>query len=106
MVNQPYPFFSGTPDELRNIFGIRREVPLTREQDSAACRSKAEIPRHLRDAGRPTDSKRRILKILKYCNYSQLILLHFFNYLLFSFGTVCKYLTLTGTIFAKKIPFY
>ena len=44
----------GTPDELPDIFKIRSEILLAREQDSAACRSEAEIPRHLRDAGRPT----------------------------------------------------
>jgi hypothetical protein len=73
-----------------------------REQDSTACRSEAEIPRHLADAGRPTDSKGRNSEIQKYRNFKQLILFNFFNQLLVSFGNVWKHLTLTGTIWAQS----
>jgi hypothetical protein len=41
------------------------------------------------------------LKIGKSHDYNQLILFQFFNFLLVSFGTVWKYLTLTGTIWAQ-----
>ena len=50
---------------------------------------------------RPTDSKSRILKTQKCRNFNQLNLFNFFNQLLVSFGTVWKYLTLTGTIWAQ-----
>jgi hypothetical protein len=48
------------------------------------------------------DSNSGNLKIQKCINYKQLILLNFFNQLLVSFGTVWKYLTLTGTIWAQS----
>jgi hypothetical protein len=53
------------------------------------------------------DSQTRFLNIQKCCNYEQLILYQFFDVFLVSFGTVWKYLTLTGTIWAQfyfKIP--
>jgi hypothetical protein len=77
---------TGMPAELLNILIIRCEIPLAREQDSNL---------------RPTDSKCRNLEIQKWCNYKQLILFHFFNQLLVSFGNVWKYLTLTGTIWGQ-----
>ena len=55
---------------------------------------------------RPTDSKTRILKIQKRRNFNWLILNHFFNQLLVSFGTIWKYLPLTGTIWAQSIKIY
>ena len=50
---------------------------------------------------RSTDSKSRILRIQKCCDYNQLILFRFFKEFLVSFGTIWKYLTLTGTIWAQ-----
>ena len=54
----------GTPDELRNIFKNRSEIPPAREQDSNL---------------RPTDSKSRMLKIQNCCDFKRLILQRFFN---------------------------
>jgi hypothetical protein len=53
-------------------------------------------------AARPTDSKTRILKILKCYKFNWLIPFNFFNKLLVSFGIIWKYLTLTGTIWAQS----
>ena len=47
------------------------------------------------------DFQTKFLKIRKSCNYNRLILFHFFNQLLVSSGTIWKYLTLTGTIWAQ-----
>jgi len=48
------------------------------------------------------DFQTKLLKIKKCCDYEQLILFQFFNLLLVSFGTIWKYLTLTGTIWAQS----
>jgi hypothetical protein len=42
------------------------------------------------------------LKSEKQCDYRQLILLKIFYAFLVSFGTIWKYLTLTGTIWAQS----
>ena len=47
------------------------------------------------------DFQTKFLKIQKYSDYNQLILFQFFILFLVSFGTVWKYLTLTGTIWAQ-----
>jgi hypothetical protein len=47
------------------------------------------------------DFQTKFLKIQKCCDYKQLILFQFFGLFLVSFGTVWKYLTLTGTIWAQ-----
>ena len=47
------------------------------------------------------DFQTRFLKIRKFRDYKQLILFKFFAVFLVSFGTVWKYLTLTGTIWAQ-----
>ena len=48
------------------------------------------------------DFQTKFLKMQKYRNYKQLILFQFFIVFLVSFGTVWKYLTLTGTIWAQS----
>jgi hypothetical protein len=48
------------------------------------------------------DFQTKFLKIQKSRNYKQLILFQFFIVFLVSFGTVWKYLTMTGTIWAQS----
>jgi len=47
------------------------------------------------------DFQTNIFEIENCRNFNQLILFQFFNLLLVSFGTIWKYLTLTGTIWAQ-----
>ena len=47
------------------------------------------------------DFQTKFLKIQKYSDSKQLILFQFFIVFLVSFGTIWKYLTLTGTIWAQ-----
>jgi len=49
------------------------------------------------------DFQTKFLKIQKCYNYKHLILFQFSSQLLVSFGTVWKYLTLTGTIWAQSV---
>ncbi len=48
------------------------------------------------------DFQTKFYKIYKCCDYKRLILFQFFSLFLVSFGTVWKYLTLTGTIWAQS----
>jgi hypothetical protein len=50
----------------------------------------------------PADSKSKNLEIQKGRNFKQLIPLQFFKLFLVLFGTIWKYLTLTGTIWAQS----
>jgi len=48
------------------------------------------------------DFQTKFLIVQKWCNYNQLILFQFFIVFWVSFGTIWKYLTLTGTIWAQS----
>ena len=69
-----------------------REISL--ELINLWCRGTESNSRH-------GDFQTNIIKIENCYNYKQLILFQFFNLLLVSFGTIWKYLTLTGTIWAQ-----
>jgi hypothetical protein len=58
--------------------------------------------RQRRTSCRHGDFQTKFLKIQKCCNSNQLIPFKFFIVFLVSFGTVWKYLTLTGTIWAQS----
>ena len=98
----PFLIFSGTRVEHHNIFKIRCEIPL----GGGRIRTPPEKLRDFADAqpaARPTDSKTRILKIRIGNIINTLNLFQFFIVFLVSFGTVWKYLTLTGTTWAPSI---
>ncbi len=70
-------FFNYMVRVLNSLIFLKPDVKspcfAQREQDSTACRSEAEIPRLLGDAGRPTDSKTEPLSFLTSLNYIKML---------------------------------
>jgi hypothetical protein len=78
------------PSRMRPVHDEFRPIDVDASQDPGD---------HLKGHG---DFQTNIFKIENYFNFKQLILFQFFIVFLVSFGTIWKYLTLTGTIWAQS----